>query len=141
MPVEWCKRASKNYELRRVTPLNTHLKAYGGCKLTVTGQFRICVWRDDCKCQLDCKLVDKNVIRPLLGRNANVGMTIACFDNDALNKPQTRSSLVYALESTSTNQTTRLSINKETLPEKYPEVFSEGIRKLSGEYHILVKSN
>ena len=71
-----------------------------------------------------------------------MGMTIiAYFDNDALNKPQTRSSLVYALESTSTNQTTRLSINKETLPEKYPEVFSEGIRKLSGEYHILVKSN
>ena len=58
IPVELCKKASNDYELRRVTPLNTHLKACGGCKLTVTGQFCICVWRDDFKCQLDCKLVD-----------------------------------------------------------------------------------
>mgnify|MGYP000394558297 FL=1 len=79
MPVELCKKASNDYELRRgVTPLNTHLKACGGCKLTVTGQFCICVWRDDFKCQLDCKLVDNNVILPLFGRKANVGMTIIC---------------------------------------------------------------
>ena len=82
MPVELYKKASNDYELRRVTPLNT----CGGCKLTVTGQFCICVWRDDFKCQLDCKLVDNNVIRPLLGRNANVGMTIIAYFDNAANK-------------------------------------------------------
>ena len=29
MPVELCKKTSKDYELRRVMPLNAHLKAYG----------------------------------------------------------------------------------------------------------------
>ena len=86
--VELYRKATKDYELDHVTPLNTHLTAYGGSKLTVVGQVSIRVWRDDFKCQLDCKLVDNNGIRPLLGRKASVGMKIIKYiDNEELNKP------------------------------------------------------
>ena len=68
IPVELYKKAAKDYKLEHVTPLNTQLTAYGGSKLTVVGQVRIRVWRDDFKCLLDCNLVESNVIRPLLGK-------------------------------------------------------------------------
>lgn len=64
--VELYGKATKDYELEQATPLNTHLKAYRGSKLTV----HICMWCDNFKYQLDCKLVDNNVIRPLLVRKA-----------------------------------------------------------------------
>ena len=124
-----------------MTPLNTHLTAYGGSKLTVVGQVRIRVWRDDFKCQLDCKLVDNNGIRPLLGRKACVGMKIIKYiDNDELNKPRTGNASVYAVVSTHANKTCT-SITKETLIKQYPEVFSEGVGKLAGEYHIRINSS
>ena len=100
IPVDLYKKATKDYKLERVTPLNTQLAAYGGSKLKVVGQVRIRVWRDSYKCQLDCKLVDIKAIRPLLGRKAFVGMKIIQYmDNDEINKPQTGNSLVYSLES------------------------------------------
>ena len=67
IPLNLYKKATKDYRLERVTPLNTQLAAYGGSKLSVVGQVRITVWRDDLKCKLDCKLVDSNTIRPILG--------------------------------------------------------------------------
>ena len=133
--VELYRKATKDYEPDCVTPLNTHLTACRGSKLTVVGQVHIRVWRDGFKCQLDCKLVDNNAIRPLLGRKACVGI-----DNDELNKPQTGNASVYAVESTHANKTCA-SITKETLIEQYPEVFSEGVGKLAGEYHIRIDSS
>ena len=141
IPMELYRKATKDYELSRVTPLNTHLMAYAGSKLTVVGQVRIRVWHDDFKCQLDCKLVDNNGIRPLLGRKACVGMRIIKYiDNDELNKPRTGNASVYAVESTHANKTSA-SITKETLIKQYPEVFSEGVGKLAGEYHIRIDSS
>ena len=141
IPVELYRKATKDYELDRVTPLDTHLTAYGGSKLTVVGQVRIRVWRDDFKCQLDCKLVDNNGIRPLLGRKACMGMKIIKYiDNDELNKPRTGNASVYAVESTHANRTCT-SITKETLIKQYPEVFSDGVGKLAGEYHIRINSS
>ena len=61
---------------------------------------------------------------------------IKYMDNDELNKPQTGSAPVYSVDSTATKQETRMPITKEGLIKKFPEVFSEGVRKLAGEHHI-----
>ena len=121
IPLNLYKKATKDYCLERVTPLNTQLAAYGGSKLSVVGQVRITVWRDDLKCKLDCKLVDSNTIRPLLGRKACVGMKIIKYtDNDELNNPQTGSAPVYSLERTTMEKVTH----------------DDGVGKLAGEHHI-----
>ena len=127
IPVELYRKATKDYELDRVTPLNTHLTAYGGSKLTVVGQVSIRVWRDDFKCQLDCKLVDNNGIQPLLGRKACVGMKIIKYiDNEELNKPRKGNASVYAVGSTHMNRTCT-SITQETLIKQYPEVLRKNV--------------
>ena len=119
-----------------MTPSNTQLAAYGGSKLSVVGQVHITVWRDDLKRKLDCKLVDSNTIRPLLGRKACVGMKIIKYtDNDELNKPQTGSAPVYSLEQTTMEKVTHVPITREALIEKYPDVFDDGVGKLAGEHH------
>ena len=68
IPLNLYKKVTKDYRLERVTPLNTQLAAYGGLKPASCGSSAITVWCDDLKCKLDCKLVEKSTIRPLLGR-------------------------------------------------------------------------
>lgn len=139
--VSLSRKATKDYRLERVTPANTQLSAYGGSKLQVVGNLRITVWHDDFKCQLDCKLVDNNTIRPLLGRKACVGMRIIKYtDYDQLNKPRTGSAPVYSLEKPNVTKATQGPITRETLTKNYPQVFSEGVGKLAGEYHIRIDS-
>ena len=84
IPVELYKKATKDYTLDHVTPLNTQLTAYGSAKLPVVGQVCIPVWRDDYKCKLNCNLVENNAIRPLLGRKAGIGKYIDSYE---INKP------------------------------------------------------
>ena len=137
IPLNLYKKVTKDYCPECMTPLNTQLAAYGGSKLSVVGQVRITVWRDDLKCKLDCKLVDSNTIRPLLGRKACVGMKIIKYtDNDELNNPQTGSAPVYSLERTTMEKVTHVPITREALIEKYPDVFDDGVGKLAGEHHI-----
>lgn len=134
IPVYLYKQATKDFELKRVTPMNSQISAYGGSKLTVVGHVQIRVWRGDFKCKLDCKLVEGKAIRPLLGRKACVGMGIIKYmDNDKLNKPQTGSTKVYSVE-----KNEHKPINKEEWLKKFPEVFGEGVGKLAGEHHIKV---
>ena len=97
----------------------------------MVGKAIIRVWRGDCSCRLDCKIVDKSNIRPLLGRNACVGMKIVSYlDNDRMNKPNTAGSKVSA----------EGPLTKDRLVSKYPEVFGEGVGCLVGEYHILLNA-
>ena len=92
------------------------------------GKVLLRVWRGDFRCRLDCKIVDKSNIRPLLGRKACLGMKIIAYlDN---NKPITGSSEVCALNSG------KSPLTKEQLIQKYPQVFSEGVGRLESEYHI-----
>ena len=65
---------------------------------------------------------------------------IKYINNDELNKPQTGIASVYAVGSTHANKTCT-SITKETLMKQYPEVLSEGVWKLAGEYHIRINSS
>lgn len=70
IPVHLYKKASKDYELKKVKKVKTAITAYGGLRLPVVSQVVIQVWRDKFKCLLDCKLVDSKDIRPILGRKA-----------------------------------------------------------------------
>ena len=90
VPMSLYEKATGDYERRLVTPVRTSIVAYGGSKLPVIGEVRIRVSRRDFKCKLDCKLMDSDLIRPILGRRACIGMhLIEYHDNDALNKPET----------------------------------------------------
>jgi hypothetical protein len=99
IPVHLYKRASKDHALKQVKKVKTTITAYGGSQLAVVGQVVICVWRDQFRCLLDCKLVDSTDIRPILGRKACIGVNIIKYtDNDAINKPQTDGAPVHAME-------------------------------------------
>ena len=47
---------------------------------------------------LDCRLVDQQGVRPILGRKACLGMRIVTYlDNDQLNKPMIKNAEVYTV--------------------------------------------
>ena len=51
-------------------------------------------------------------------------------DNDAMNKPDMGSARVYAVNDKGD------ALTKEALIKAFPEMFSESVAKLEGEYHI-----
>ena len=100
VPLEVYKKATKDVALTCVTPSHSRITAYGGNTSPVIGTVLLQVWRGNYRRRLDCKLVDRSDIRPLLGRKACIGMKIVTYlDNDKLNKPNTGNAPVYALES------------------------------------------
>ena len=132
IPVNLHKNATKDCSLKRVTPLNTQLAAYGGLKTASCGSSAITVWCDDLKCKLDCKLVEKSAIRPLLGRKACVVVKIIKYtDNDELSKLQTGNTPVYSLERVTMEKVKPVPITREELIEKYPDVFGDGVGKFA----------
>ena len=132
VPLGIYNKATKDTQLKQVTPTLMHITAYGATPLPVLGTVILRVWRGDFSCRLDCKLVDGHDIRPLLGRKACIGMKIVSYlDNDQMNKPETRGAPVYALEAA-------LPQPVKQLTEMYPEVFSGGVGRLEGQYHIRI---
>ena len=112
LPLKMYKRATKDVQMNDVIKCQSSIIAFGGSRLTVVGEVRVRVWRGDYKCILICKLVDRDNIRPILGRKACVGMKLIEYtDNDALHKPATRGAQVYAVEGA--------LISKAATTEKY----------------------
>ena len=104
--------------------------AYGGSRIAVVGRITLRVRRGKAKYLIDYKLVKGNQIRPLLGR---VGTNIVSYlDNDAMNKPDTGEAHVYAVSSS------KQPVTEDDLIRQYPQVFSDGVGCLEGEYHIRV---
>ena len=134
IPVHPYKKAAKDPKLKNVTPANSAISAYGGSQLPVVGRVLLRVRRDNAKCLLDCKLVENEGIRPILGRKACIGMNVITYrDNDAINKSTTDESAVFTLRNDN-------SLSKESILERFPEVFSEKVGQLEGEYHIKADS-
>ncbi|KAL9951232.1 hypothetical protein ACROYT_G043857 [Oculina patagonica] len=112
------------------------LKLESGSKIKVIGRVSIRVWRNDRSYLLDCRLVDNEDICPILGIKSCLAMNIIQYkDNDLLNKPETGSSLVYAVEDQPS------AVTKEELMLQFPDVFSEGLGQLDGEYKIRLDEN
>ena len=127
LPVDTYKKATGDKTLSDVTPTNTQVTAYGGA---VVGSVLLRVWREESKYRLECKLVDSRKIRPLLGRKACLGMMVIQYlDNDAIRKPDTGNTPVYALEPAG-------PISIEQLKKEHPEVFGPGVGWLEGKYRI-----
>lgn len=134
IPVHLYKKAAKDSKLRKVTPVKSAISAYGGSQLPVVGRVLLRVWRDNAKCLLDCKLVQNEDIRPILGRKACIGMNIIKYtDNDAINKSTTDGSAVFTVNNDE-------SLSKENILQRYPKVFSEKVGQLEGKYRIKVDS-
>ena len=130
VPLALYKKATLDHELTKVTPTATKITTYGGTTLPVVGTVLLRVRRGDLQCHLDCKLVDRNDIRPILGRKACLGLKIVAYlDNDQLNKPDTSGAAIYAVETPSPMST-------EQFIKKHPKVFSDGVGLLEGNYHI-----
>ena len=105
--------------------------AYGGSKLSVIGEVRIRMSRRYFKCKLHCKLVDSDLIRPILGHRACIGMhLIEYHDNDALHKPEKSTVPVHSVNNAP------IAVTKESLITRFPKVFEDGVGLLAGEHHI-----
>ena len=131
LPLQVYRKASKDEKLEKVNRTQASLVAYGGSKIKVVGGVSIRVWRNERSCLLDCRLVDSEEIRPILGIKSCLAMNIIQYrDNDLLNKPETAGFSVHAVED-------QLSpVTKEELMLKFPNVFSEGLGRLEGQYTI-----
>lgn len=111
--------------------METSLVSYGGSRVKVIGRLPLCVWRNGSLFLLDCRLVDNDDIRPILGRKACIGMGVVMYqDNDLLNKLETGTAPVNAV------QAQDKVLSKEELVTKFPKVFTEGVGNLDGEYKI-----
>ena len=100
VPLELYKKATNDHQLGNVNPTKTRIIAYGGTTLPVVGTLLLRVRRVDLQCRLDCKLVNRSDIRPLLGRKAFLGLKIVTYlDNDQLNKPNIGNSTIYIVAS------------------------------------------
>lgn len=135
IPLTIYKKATRDFILSHIIPAQASITAYGGHTIQVAGSVRLKVWRGEYHCKLDCKLVDCDNIRPLLGRKACLGMNIITYlDNDSMNKPSTRNAAVFALEAVG-------YASKEQLIVHHPRVFEEGVGILKGEYHIRLRTD
>ena len=72
IPLKLYMKAHKDFQKRKVKPSNSTIYS-GGSRLPVLGQATFCVWRDNTKWVLECKLVDSLDIRPILGQNCMFG--------------------------------------------------------------------
>ena len=131
IPLSLYKKATRDYKLEYLTPVDTTITAYGGTTLSVVGRALVRVWCGDFRCKLDCKLVDVNYIRPLLGRKACLGMKIISYqlDNDKIHRPNTTDAVMFTLE-------IQRYTSREQLIEQHPNVSGHGVGKLEGECHI-----
>lgn len=119
VPLELHKKATKEHELTHMMTARQKITAYGGSEIQVMRNVLLRVSHGDIRCQLDCEIVDKSMIRPLLARKACLGMKIVAYlDTDKL---FTRNSEIYALSS-------RVDpFTMEQLIRKYLQVLSEGV--------------
>ena len=132
LPVDTYKKATGDKTLRNVTHTNTRVTAYGGTTLPVVGRV---VWREASEYRLDCRLVDSQKIRPLLGRKACLGMEVIKYlDNDAIHKPKTGNAPVHSLEPAG-------PVFIEQLQREHPEVFGAGVGRLEGKYRIVLDNS
>ena len=76
MPLQVYIKASKDEKLEKVNRTQASLVPYGGSQIKVIGRVSIRVWRNGRSCLLDCRLVDNEEIRPILGIKLCVAMDI-----------------------------------------------------------------
>ena len=90
--------------------------------IPVCGTTLLRVWRGLYCCKLDCKLVDQDDIRPILGKKACLSMKIVTYlDNDNLNKPPAGHTYIYAVDSK------QAPLTREGVIHRHPLVFGDAV--------------
>ena len=118
---------------KRWTPATSTGGGMSIMALTLLGTVLLRVWQNNFHCLLDCKLVDRPDVRPLLSRKICLGMWIVSYlDNDQLNKPETNGTLVYSIGGAG-------PLSK--FIEQYPTIFGKGVGHLEEPYRIRLEGN
>ena len=134
VPLHLYKKATKDFDLCRVTPVNTAIISYGGTSIPVLGKVHSRVWRGDFRCLLNCNLVESKRVRPILVIKACLGMNIITYqDNDQLNRPQASKGGIYTHGVPATSPVSAYQVFK-----RFPRVFPDGVGALAGEYHMVL---
>ena len=134
VPLHLYKKATKDFDLCRVTPVNTAIISYGGTSIPVLGKVHSRVWRGDFRCLLNCNLVESKRVRPILVIKACLGMNIITYqDNDQLNRPQASKGGIYTHGVLATSPVSAYQVFK-----RFPRVFPDGVGALAGEYHMVL---
>ena len=141
IPIDLYKKATSDFNMRKVIQQKSTLVAYGGSQVKVLGHVIIPVWRGPRPYRIKCKLVESSAIRPILGRRACLGMGIIRYlDNDELNQPPTAGARVYAIERdpAQVSQPCKLGrpLEQSDLLREFPSLFSNQTGLLEGAYHI-----
>ena len=132
IPLDIYKKATGDASLTKITPSHTKVTAYGGNNLPVVGTVLLRVQWGGLRGRLECKIIDRSGIRPLLGRKACLGMKIITYlDNDQLNQQVTGNATVCELG-------LHKLVSIEQLISKYASDFGSGVGLLDGKYHILL---
>ena len=79
IPLNVYRKATKDYSLQNIVLSQQKIIAYGGSTIPVCGTVLLRVQHGDGHCKLDCKLVDGDDIRAIIGRKACVGMKIIAY--------------------------------------------------------------
>ena len=136
IPASLYKKATRDLKLENVNPIHTPLVAYGGTQLSVVEQVILKVYRNDTSYYLDCKLVNEETGRPLLGRKACVGMKIVQYlNNNAISKPTVEFNVqVFATDISKSPDL----LKREALLKKYPAVFGDKTGEMAAKYQVRV---
>ena len=134
VPLHLYKKTTKDFDLGRVTPVNTAIISYGGTSIPVLGKVHSRVWSGDFRCLLNCNLVESKRVRPILVIKACLGMNIITYqDNDQLNRPQASKGGIYTQDAWATSP-----VSADQLFKRFPRVFPDGVGALAGEYHMVL---
>ena len=126
-------RATGDVNLKQVIPIRSTISVYGGTSIPIIGKVIIRVWRSSKSYKLECKLIESERVRPLLGRKACLGMNVIRYlDNDLLYTPPARKGQVYTVTEGLHCQPACL----DNLIAFFPQVFADGPGTLTGYHHI-----
>ena len=138
----YCK-ATGDHNLTQVVPNNSSIILYGGARKQIVGNAKVPVKHKGFECFLNCRIVDDEGCRPLLGKDASLAMGIIAIDDDANSKPDTRGGQVFTVEAPKTKAANEVyrpviasAIKSDNVLREFPDVFSEDAGLLEGSYHI-----
>ena len=134
VPLHLYKKATQDFDLRNLTPVNTAIIPMVVLQFLSSGKFlRVYIWRGDFRCLLVYNLVESKRVRPILVIKVCLGMNIIThLDNDQLNRPQASDGEVYTHDVPATSPVSAYQLFK-----RFPRVFTDGVGALAGEYHMV----
>ena len=142
LPLHIYRSATGDVSLTDLLPSTSSIILYGGMKKPIIGTVKIPAKHKGFECFLNCRIVDDEGCRPLLGKDASIGMGIIAMDDDATHKPHIHGGVVLAVAAPEPVETDGPDPPDPTcsddILQTFADVFSEDAGCLKGAYHIQV---